>query len=155
MTPEPVLPAFGRRGEGAVARLDLIEHQIAVVADGDRLTRRDLHLPLTLIAGVGGAGRGQGKRLGLRGEAAEYVLAVAVLGVGERQQAVLDLRRLRRDRARSSPVFGARCWPRAPGRAGSAADSAPASSALSSVLRPVCALLPLAVYCWLCASTWL
>ena len=50
--------AGGRRhGERAVAGLDLIEDRVAVVAVGDGLAGGDLHLPLSLIAVVGGAGR--------------------------------------------------------------------------------------------------
>ena len=49
----PVLPAAAVTAEGAVAVLDLIEDQIAVVAHDHGLPGRDLDLPLSLIAAVG------------------------------------------------------------------------------------------------------
>ena len=66
----------------------------------------DLHLPLTLITGVRGAGRTRGKRRRLSRKAAENVVAAAVLRVGERQQGALDLRDLRGDGAAVLRRFG-------------------------------------------------
>ena len=91
----------GRRGhrESAIAGFDLIEHRVAIVAVGHRLARRDLHLPLSLIAVVGRAGGAQRERLRLRVEAAENIFAIAVGGIGQRHQAVLNLYSLGRDGA--------------------------------------------------------
>ena len=152
--PDPVLPAARGNRECAIAGLDLIENRVAIVAVGHRLARRNLHLPLSLIAVVGRAGGAQGEGLGLRGEAAENILAVAVGGIGQRQQAVLNLHSLGRDgaqvRVRQNSAVGLE------GQIAQALQLVcTCDSALSSVFKFVCALVALVPYCWLCARAWL
>src|SRR6202044_190541 len=81
----------GGRHEGTVARLDLIEDQISIVADDHSLPGRDLYLTRPLVAVLRRARGGELNRLSLSRIAAEYLFAAAVLRVREPQQAALNL----------------------------------------------------------------
>jgi hypothetical protein len=94
------------------------------------------------------------ERLGLGGIAGEDVLAVAVLGVGERQQAALDLHRLAGDGAEILRRVGARLLASSARSRRLCSWVCTCDSALSSVPRLLCALFELVWYCWLCANAW-
>ena len=145
--------ALGGHRERAVAGPDLVEHRIAVVAGRDGLAGRDLHLPLALVAAVAGAGRGRANGWVCVREAARRCscrcrpgywratagvpwICCACVAIAARFCARYGARiRLQREAAQTLQLL-----------------VAPASARSLSVFRLVCALLALAVYCWLCAS---